>query len=129
MHIYTLQTKFGGKWNHSVRPSICLSIHLFTSCLGHKILSPYLIWIIFHTNFVHDTGMCHDLDLRLYLEGQGHNAHMPKIRVPAISPHCHVGFGQYFTQLLSMILVCHDLDPRSYLQGRSAHMPKIRVRP
>ena len=51
---------------------------------------------------------------------------IPKICVRAITPHCHIGSWQYFTQLLSMTKVCHDLDPRSYLQaqGHSAHITK-----
>ena len=34
----------------------------------------------------------HYLDLRSYLEGQSHSAHIPEIRVQAITPHCQVLF-------------------------------------
>ena len=70
----------------------------------------YIYWIIFHTIVVHDPRVCHDLDPRSYLRGQGHTAaiiseHILEIRVRAITPHCHVGSG-YFTQLLSMTQGC-----------------------
>ena len=75
----------------SVRPSVRLPVCLFTSCSGHNSLLPWQIWIIFHTIVVQDLRVCHDLDPRWYLQGQGHSAHIPKIRVRAITPHCHVG--------------------------------------
>ena len=71
--------------------SVLLSFRLSTSWLGHNFLLPWLIWIIFHTIIVHDPRLCHDLDSRSYLQGQGHSAHIPKIRVRAVTPHCHVG--------------------------------------
>ena len=90
----------------SVCSSVCLSVRLFTSCPDHYFLPPCRIWIIFHTIIVHDPRMCHDLDTRSYLQGQGHSAHIPKIRVWAITPHCYGGSGSYFTQLLSMTQGC-----------------------
>ena len=65
---------------------------------------------------------------RSYLRGQGHSAHIPKIRIWDKTPYCYVGSGNYFKQLLSMTQrkVCRDLDRRSYLQcqGQSAYNPK-----
>ena len=85
---YTPANKVWGIYrNHPV----CPSVH--TSCPGRNFLIPCPIWIIFHKNIVHDLRMCHDLDPRSYLQGQGHSAHIPKIRVRAITPHCHVGSG------------------------------------
>ena len=74
---------------------------------------------------VHDPRVCHKLDPMSYLQGQGHSAHMPKICVRAITPHCQVG-SEYFTQLLSMTKGC----VMTLTQGRSnsAHIPKIHVR-
>ena len=37
--------------------------------------------------------VCHYLDRRSYLQGQGHNARIMKISVSGITSHCHVGFG------------------------------------
>ena len=71
--------------NHPVRPSVCLSVRLFTTCPGHNFLLHWPIWIIFHTIVVHDP--------RTYLQGQGHSAQIPKIGVRAITPHYHVGSG------------------------------------
>ena len=82
--------------------SVCLSVRLFTSC-PELLLTPCPIWIIFHTIIVHDPRMCHDLNPRSFR--QGHSALIPKFRVRAISPHCHVGSG-YFTQLLSITQGC-----------------------
>ena len=74
--------------------------------------------MILHT-LVHDPRMCHDRDPRSYLQGQGHSAHIAQIRVRAITPYYHYGFLKYFTQLLSMIQGCHDLDKKSYfIQGK-----------
>ena len=86
--------------------SVCLSVHLFTSRPGHNFVLPCPIWIIFHTIVVHDPRMCHDLDPRSYLQGRGHSAHILEIGVRAITPHCVVGSGLYFTQLLSMTQGC-----------------------
>ena len=76
--------------------------HTQNPCPGHNSSLPCWIWIIFHTIVVHDPRMCHDLDSRSYLQGQGHSALIHKIHVWAITLHCHVGSGKYFTQLLSM---------------------------
>ena len=79
-----------------------MPVGLFTSCPGHNFLPPCPIWIIFHTIVVHDPRVGHDFDPRSYLQGQGHSAYIPKIPVRAITHHCQVGSGKYFTQLLSM---------------------------
>ena len=64
--------------------------------------------------------MCHDLDQRSYLQGQGHNAYIWQISVPAITfyslAYCHVGFRYYLTQLLSIWVM--DIYPRSRSQYR-----------
>ena len=83
-----------------VRPSAC--VRLFTSCLVQNFVPFRRILIIFHTILVNDSMLCHDLDLRSYLQGQGHSVHIPKIQVRAITPDCLVEYGYYFTQLLSM---------------------------
>ena len=62
-------------------------------CLCHKSSPPSRIWIIFHTIVVHEPRVCHYLDPRSYLQGQGHRVHIPKICVQAITPHCLVGSG------------------------------------
>ena len=41
--------------------------------------------------------MRHDLDPMSYLQGQGYNAHITKIRVQAITPYYQVGLGPNFT--------------------------------
>ena len=43
--------------------------------------------MIFHKIVVHDPRVCHDLDLRSYLQGQGHSAHIPEIGVRVITSH------------------------------------------
>ena len=48
---------------------------------------------MFYTLIIHDTWLCHDLDPRSYLQGQGQIAHIPKLRVKVITRHCHVGSG------------------------------------
>ena len=48
---------------------------------------------IFHTIVVHDPRVCHDLDQKSYLQGKGHGAHIPKIRVRVITPDCQIGSG------------------------------------
>ena len=70
------------------------------------------IWMIFLTLIFHDPRVCHDLEPRSYLQVQGHNAHIPKNHVRAITPHCHVGSWKYITQFY------HDLDSGSYCQGQ-----------
>ena len=73
---------------------------------GHNSLLSCWIWIIFHTIIIHDPRACHDLDSRSYVQGQGHSAHIAKFIVGAITLYCHVVFGWYFTQLLSMTQGC-----------------------
>ena len=72
--------------------------------------------------------MCHDLDPRSYLQGQGHSAHIPKNPCPGYisSLPCWIWII-FHTIVVHDPRVCHDLDPRSYLQsqGHSAHIPKI----
>ena len=79
--------------------------HTQNLCPDFNSSLPSWIWIIFHTIVVHDPRVCHDLDQRSYIQGQGHSAHIPKIRVWSITPHCQLGSGLYFTQL-SMIQGC-----------------------
>ena len=47
-------------------------------CPGHNSSLPSWIWIIFHTLIVYDRRVCHNIDPRSYLWGQGHSAHIPK---------------------------------------------------
>ena len=56
----------------------------------------------------------------IHLQGQGHSAHIPKIHVRAITPHCQVGSGYYFTQLLSLTQGCL----MTLIQG---HISKVKV--
>ena len=89
IHPPPAQTKFG------VWESTCLSVHLSVCSLcvrGHNSVTTCPLWIIFHTIIVHVARVCHDLDPRSYLQGQCHSAHIPEIRVRAITPQCHVGF-------------------------------------
>ena len=67
-------------------------------------------------------------DPRSYLQGQGLNAHIPKIRVLAPSLPSLIWIT-FCTIVVHDPRVCHDLYTRIYLQGQgdSAHMPKIRV--
>ena len=50
----------------------------------------FLNWII-HIIAVHDQKMCHNLELRLYLQGQSNGANISKIYICAIIPYYHVG--------------------------------------
>ena len=80
-----------------------------------------LISILFHTVVVHDQRVCHGLNPRSYLQGQGHNAH----RENQCPGH---------NSLLWFVLdnISHDwcpwpngvslLNPRSYLQKVSIYM-------
>ena len=61
-----------------------LSVSLNISCQGHNFLPSCLIWIIFRIIVVHDPKVCHDLDPRPYLQGQGQCTFIPKIRVQTI---------------------------------------------
>ena len=63
-------------------------------CLCGNSLSPCWIWIKWYTINDHDPRMwrmCHGLESRSYLQGQGPSAYIPKIHVQAISPYCHIG--------------------------------------
>ena len=60
------------------------SAHTQNLCPSHISSQPSWIWIIFHTIIV--PRGCHGLDLRSYLQCQGHSAHIPKIHVQAITP-------------------------------------------
>ena len=73
--------------------SVHLFVRLFTSCPGNNFVLPCPIWIWFHTIVANDLRVCHDLDPRSYLQGQGHSAHILEIRVQAITPHCQVRSG------------------------------------
>ena len=117
------QTKYGGYVGItlSVRPSVLL----FALCPGHNFLTPCPIWIIFHTIIVHDPRMCHDLDPRSYLQGQGHWTHTQKL-CPGHNSSLPCWIWIIFhTSVVHDPRVCHDLDPRSYFQGQghSAHIP------
>ena len=59
---------------------------------------------------VHDPRMCHDLDPRSYLQGEGHCAHIPKIGVRAItSLPCWIGII-FYTVVVNDPRMCHNLD-------------------
>ena len=107
-----------------------VTVHIYRNpCPSHNSSLPSWIWIIFHTIVVHDPRVCHDLDPRPYLQGQGHIAHIQNL-----CP-CHKSSLPSWIWIIFHILIvhdrrmCHDLDERSYLrgQGHSAHLPKIRV--
>ena len=99
--------------------SFCPS-RLFISCPGHNFSPTCPTWITFHTIVVHNLRVCHDLDPRSYLQGQGHSVLIPKIRVRAITPHCQIGSGYYFTPLLSITQGC----VMTLIQG---HISKFKV--
>ena len=72
------------------------SAHIPQICVwDHNSSLPCWIWIIFHTIVFHDQRMCHDLDPRSHISKTKVEvtAHIPQIRVRAITPHCHVGSG------------------------------------
>ena len=100
---------------------------------GHNSLLSCRIWIIFHKivvlELVHDPKMCHELDRRSYVQGQGHNAYIWQISVWAITSYsltyCYVGFGYYLTQLLSIWVM--DIYPRS--RSQYTHRLKSMPRP
>ena len=104
--------------------SQCTLIHNLYQ--GHTSLLPCWIWIIFHTIFVHDQWMCHDLDPRLYLQGHCHRAHSQnlgldhKYLLPMSSCRFH-------TIAVHDPRVNHDLDSRLYFigQGHSAQDTKV----
>ena len=58
--------------------------HIQNLCPGYNSSLPCWISIIFHTILVHDSRVCHDLDLRSYIQGQGHSAHTPEIHIWAV---------------------------------------------
>ena len=94
-------------WTKVISPrSRSQCTHTQNSRPGHNSSLPSWIWIIFHTIVVHDPRVCHDLEPRSYLKGQGHSAHIPKICAWAITPHCQVGSWYYFTQLLFITQRC-----------------------
>ena len=76
----------------------------------------------FHTVVVHDTRVwvCHDLNPRSYLQGQGYSEHIPKIciRVENSSLPCCIW-------IIFHTIVVHD--QRSYLQGHGAYILKFRA--
>ena len=109
--LYPCKLSLGVNRKHHVR--------LFTSCPGHNFVTTFPIWI-FPTIVVHDPRVGHDLDPRSYLQGQGNNAHIHKIRVQTITPHCQVGSGYHFTQLLSMT----QWRVMTLVQG---HISKVKV--
>ena len=116
------QTEFG---YIGITPSVCPSVSLFTWCRGLIFLPLCRIWIIFHTIFVHDPRLCHDLDPRSYLQGQGHCAHIPQNRCPGHNSSLPCWIWIIFhTIVVKDPRVCHDIGPRSYLegQGHSTHI-------
>ena len=60
------------------------------------------IWIKFLTIVVHVPRMCHYLDPRWYLQGQGQTVHITIILLLNIIYCCYINFG-YFTQLLQWL--------------------------
>ena len=74
--------------------------HTQNPCPGHNVSLPYWIWIIFHTTVVHGPRVCHDLELRSFLQGQSHSSHLNKILVKSIKSYCYVGSGCYLTQFV-----------------------------
>ena len=76
--------------------------HTSYLCPGHNSSLPCWVWIIFHTIVVHDLRMCHDLDPKSYLQGQGNSSHIPEICIRTITLYCQIWLGWYLTYLLSM---------------------------
>ena len=105
--------------NHTVCPSVCSP-----SCPGHNSVPSRPIWIIFHTIVFHNLRVCHDLDPRSYLQGQGHSTHMPKICV--LGPQLLIAMS-FHTGVVYDLRLCHDLEPRSYGkgQGHNAYIPEV----
>ena len=89
-------------------------------CSGHNSSLPSWILILFQAIIIQDPRVCHDLDPRSYLQGQGHSAHIPQIRVQAITSHWYVGSWYYFKQLLSKTQGC----VMTLTQG---HISKVKV--
>ena len=80
--------------------------HTWNPCPGQNCLLEGWILIIFHTIVVYDRRVCHDLDPRSYIQGQGHIAHIAIILVRVKTHYYHVGLGKCFMQLLSMTQGC-----------------------
>ena len=78
--IYFTVYNFLSRWHCSSS-----SFGLFTSCPSNNFLLPCPIWKIFYTLVVHDPKVCHELDLRSYLQGQGHIAHISTICVRVVA--------------------------------------------
>ena len=70
------------------KQSPCPSVHIVSV---PQLLTPLSDLSSNSHNCVHDTRVCHDIELRSYIQGQDRSAHILKIRVWAITPHCHVG--------------------------------------
>ena len=81
------------------------NVHTQKWCMSLNSSLPCWIWIIFHTIVVRNPTMCHDPEPRPYLRSRSLHTY-PKICVWALTPHCHVGSRQCFTQLLSMAQGC-----------------------
>ena len=116
----------------SVLLSVNPSARLFAWCPGHIFLPLCRIWIIFHTTVVHDPRVCHDLDPRSYLQGQGHCAHIHQNRCPGHTSLLPCSIWIIFhTIVVKYLRVCHDIGPRSHFegQGHSTHIVQIFVRP
>ena len=88
--------------------------HAQNSCRAHNSSLLCCIWIIFHT--VVDPRVCHDIDPRSYLQGQGHSAHIPNILCPGhnLSLLCWI-LIIFHTIVVHDPRTCHDLDTRLYL--------------
>ena len=64
-------------------------VRLFTHCPGHNFWPPCQILIIFHTNVIYYSRICHYFDPRSYLQGQGISECIAKNSAHA--PFCHIG--------------------------------------
>ena len=74
-------------WLKVIPPrSMSQCTHTENPCPGYNYSVSSWIWIIFHTIVAHDPCVCHDLDPRSYLQGQGHSAHILEIRVRVPRP-------------------------------------------
>ena len=80
------------------------------------------ISILFCTILSINSRVCHDLDLRLYLQGQGQSAYLPKIHVQATT--VKLDLDNIFNTLLSITQgLCRDLDRRLYLKSQQNKYP------
>ena len=57
----------------------------------HNSFMSYRIFIILRKIVVHAPRLCHDIDSRSYLQGQGNRTHITEIRALTINCPCHVG--------------------------------------